>query len=171
MRITRVIAIPLIGVLVILGACASPAAVTPAAPAPAATMPATPEHAATMPATPVAAAPTPATPTPVATAPIVTAPVPGKTAFVASELRMDPETIVEGDNVTISVKVTNTGKERGTYTVVLKLNGDTVKTQDVTLDGGSSGKVALTVVPEAAGEYKVTIEQLTAKLDVLVCPV
>ena len=77
---------------------------------------------------------------------------------------------MQGDNVTVSVDVKNTGAQRETYTIALQFNGDTVKTQAVTLDSGSSRKVELNLTADTIGEYKVTIDQLTTKLLVMACP-
>ncbi len=146
MRITMVSYLPLIGLLFIFSACSSPA---------------------TRSATPTPAVITPVTPAPVAITPAAPAPVPGQAAFIVSELTINPEVVVLGGNVIVSVNVSNTGKERGTYTVVVKFNGKTAKTQDVTLDGGASEKVELSLVPEFPWEYQVTVAQLTGRLDVI----
>ncbi len=69
-----------------------------------------------------------------------------------------------GDDVTVSVKVANTGGQRGTYTVVLKVNGETIKTQDVTLAAGASQVANLTIVAGKVGTYEVTVGNLTGKL-------
>lgn len=73
-----------------------------------------------------------------------------------------------GDNVTVSVKVTNTGGQQGIYPVVLKVDGVTVKTQDVTLAGGTSQMVNLTIVAGKIGSYKISIGPLESNMDVMV---
>lgn len=72
-----------------------------------------------------------------------------------------------GDNVTVVVKVTNTGGQPGTYTLVLKVNGETIKTQDVTLAGGASQQVKLPITAGKIGIYTISIGQLTRKLEVM----
>ena len=141
MRIARISYLPIVGLLVILGACSSPATIVPAVPAPVA-------------APPVIAAPAPV-------------PAPEQTGFIVSELTMNPAVVMLGDNVIVSVKVTNTGKERGTYTVVLKFNGKTVKAQDIVLDAGAGGKADLSIVADFPGEYRVEVGQLTGMLKVV----
>ena len=73
-----------------------------------------------------------------------------------------------GYNVTVSVKVTNTGGQQGTYTVVVKVDGTTVTTQDVTLAGGTSKVVNLTIVAGKVGTYTISIGPLECKMDVMV---
>jgi uncharacterized protein YfaS (alpha-2-macroglobulin family) len=92
--------------------------------------------------------------------------------FIVKNLMMASDACVAGDNVTASVEVTNTGTQQGTYTVVLKFNGEIVKTQDVTLDGGTTKKVELIVQPNVVGVYTVTVnDQLPIKFEVAACPV
>jgi len=73
-----------------------------------------------------------------------------------------------GDNVTVSVKVTNTGGQQGTYKVVLKVDDVTIKTQDVTLAGGASQQVNLTMVAGKVGSYTLKIGELTCTMEVMV---
>lgn len=178
MRIARVIVIPLTGILLILSACAdSPVATPVAAQTPLATVPAvTPEPAAANTAAcnitgidnttaAFAVAVPPAVPS-AQTATLAPAPDSGQGVFVASNLKIAPDEVTEGDNVTVSLTLTNTGKQRGTHTVQVKFDGDTVGSIDVTLDGGSSQKVDIIVVPQQPGVYKLTVDQLTGKLTV-----
>ena len=148
MRIARIRCLPIVGLLVLLSACSNPVPVVPATPVPV-TLP------------PVKSPPeviTTAAPPPLA---------PEQTVFIVSELAMNPAAVMLGDNVVVSVKVTNTGKERGAYTVVVKFNGKTVKTQDIVLDAGVGGKADLSVVAEFPGEYRVEVGQLTGILKVV----
>src|SRR3989338_6207527 len=157
MRITIISYLLLILMLVNFGACSRPAATAQVVPVPVSTPP-------------VAPAPIISTPSvlaPMIPTPDVPSPAPAQSVFIVSELRMDPAVAILGDYVIVSVKVTNTGKERGSYTVVLKFNDKTIKTQDIVLDGGASGKAELSVVAELPGEYKVTINQLTGRLEVV----
>lgn len=80
---------------------------------------------------------------------------------------MDGGMAEPGDNVTVVVKVTNTGGQPGTYTVVLKVDGTTIKTQDVTLAGGASQQVNLPITADKIGTYTISIGQLTRKLEVM----
>jgi hypothetical protein len=64
--------------------------------------------------------------------------------------------------VTISVTVSNSGDLEGSYQVVLKINGTTADTEDVTLAGGDSQEVTFTTTQEVAGDYTVVIGDMSA---------
>lgn len=93
-----------------------------------------------------------------------TPPVPpttGPAAFTTSNLSVVPQVIRPGEDADISVTVTNTGGETGTYTVVVKVNGATARTKDVTLAGGASERVTLSIPLWLDGTHEITIDQLT----------
>jgi hypothetical protein len=92
-------------------------------------------------------------------------------SFVGSDLTIVPSvekiwgtvTFVTktGEDVTITAKVTNEGGQAGTYTVALKINGETVDTEDVTLGAGESQLVSFTVSELDYGEYEVEVAGLS----------
>jgi hypothetical protein len=91
--------------------------------------------------------------------------------FVASGLNIDPsvEKIWEsvtfvtktGETVTITANVANDGGQSGTYTVALKLNGETVDAKIVTIGAGQSKPVSFTVSGLDYGQYEVEVAGLT----------
>ena len=78
-----------------------------------------------------------------------------------------------GDNVTVSVKVTNTGGQQGTYKLELNvINIQTravvdTKTQDVTLAGGTSKVVSLIIIAGNIATYTIKIDTLECPMDVM----
>jgi len=56
-----------------------------------------------------------------------------------------PGTVTQGDDVTASVTIENTGDETATQTVEFRLGGSVVAEEDVTLDGGESQTAEFTV--------------------------
>jgi hypothetical protein len=82
-------------------------------------------------------------------------------AFTLSGLTVTPATMEPGDTVTVTVTVRNTGGERGSTTVELKVGGVTEDTESVTLDAGASTTVSFTVSKEAEGTYAVAVGSLT----------
>jgi len=96
---------------------------------------------------------------------------PPQANFVASGLSIEPsvEKIWEivtfvtktGESVTITANVVNDGGQEGTYTVVLKLNGETVDTKTVTLGAGQSQQVSFTVSGLDYGQYEVEVAGLS----------
>jgi hypothetical protein len=66
-----------------------------------------------------------------------------------------------GESVTITANVLNDGGQEGTYTVELKLNGETVDTEIVTLGVGQSQPVSFTVSGLDYGQYEVEVAGLS----------
>jgi len=66
-----------------------------------------------------------------------------------------------GESVTITADVANDGGQEGTYTVALKLNGETVNTKTVTLAAGRSQQVSFTVSELDYGQYEVEVAGLS----------
>ncbi len=81
--------------------------------------------------------------------------------FTLSDLTVTPGEVMSGEQVTITVTVTNEGNVSGTYTVVLKISGVVEASNDITLDAGESGDVSFTVVRTINGYYSVTIGGLS----------
>jgi len=71
-----------------------------------------------------------------------------------------------GEEVTISVLVTNTGDLSGSYQASLNMDGTAVATEEVTLAGGASERVTFTTTQGIAGTYSVTIDGLSGTFDV-----
>lgn len=92
-------------------------------------------------------------------------------SFVGSDLSIVPSvekiwgavTFVTrtGENVTITARVTNDGGQPGTYTVALKINGETVDTRDVTLGVGQSQTVSFSLSGLDYGQYEVEVAGLS----------
>jgi hypothetical protein len=87
--------------------------------------------------------------------------------FSPSDLTINPIVVDEGDVVTISVKVINTGITTLTQTVTLKVNSQPLATKEVTLGGGESSTVSwLTSSEWIAGTYNVDVEGLTGSFTI-----
>jgi len=96
---------------------------------------------------------------------------PSPAHFVPSGLSIEP--IVEkvwehvtfvtktGESVTITANVANDGGQEGTYTVELKLDGETVDTEVVTLGAGQSQWVSFTLSGMDYGQHEVEVAGLS----------
>jgi len=62
-----------------------------------------------------------------------------------------------GESVTITFNLENKGGQAGPYPVALKLNGETVATQTVTLNPGESKQLSFTVSDLDYGQYEVEV--------------
>ncbi|NWF77656.1 MAG: hypothetical protein HXY36_03575, partial [Chloroflexi bacterium] len=74
----------------------------------------------------------------------------------------EPVTFVTkiGESATITANIANDGGQEGTYIVELKLNGEPIDTQMVTLAAGRSQKVSFTVSGLDYGRYEVEVAGL-----------
>ena len=86
---------------------------------------------------------------------------PEPAAFVTSDLSITPEDAIIGEEVTISVLVTNTGDLSGSYEVTLSVDEVDIATEEVTLDGGDSQTVTFTTTEDVVGTYAVTVDDLS----------
>jgi len=68
-----------------------------------------------------------------------------------------------GEEVTITVEVTNNGSQRGSYTAVLSMNGIQQATKEISLNPGQTQKIAFTVGPNEPGNYAVEIGGLSGE--------
>jgi len=91
---------------------------------------------------------------------------PAPAEFETSNLSVSPATITPGEDITVTVDVENVGEESGSYTVEAKLDGATVDSESVTLVGGASTTVALTVTSETEGSHTVQVDDLSASFTV-----
>jgi hypothetical protein len=87
--------------------------------------------------------------------------VPPPAAFQISSLSVSPTEVKIGEAVNISVLVTNTGGQPGSYQVILKINGVAEADKQVVLAAGASEPVSFTISKEAAGTYSVDVNGLT----------
>jgi len=94
---------------------------------------------------------------------------PQPASFVASGLNIIPSvektTFVTktGESVTITANVANNGGQGETYTVELKLNGETLDTKTVTLGAGQSQQVSFTLSEIDYGQYEVEVAGLSGE--------
>ena len=96
---------------------------------------------------------------------------PEPAAFSVSYLSVRPRLEVQPDEmVTITVFVTNTGGESGSYTAVLKIDGVKEAEQTITVAAGESQDVSFSVAREQADSYSVTVDGLSGSFSVVAPP-
>jgi len=86
--------------------------------------------------------------------------------FRVTNLKVSPAEVSPDGEVTVSVLVTNVGREAGSYDVVLKINGAIEKVKTVTLGGGESTDVIFKVSKNNPGTYDVEIAGLKGEFRV-----
>ena len=85
------------------------------------------------------------------------APPPAPASFTITDLKIKPTSIKPGEQVTITVTVTNSGGSQGSYKAVLKINDIDKAEQQITLGPKEKQEVTFTTSKETAGSYDVTI--------------
>lgn len=86
--------------------------------------------------------------------------------FSVSNLSISPDECQTGEEVTISVLLTNTGNKSGSYEVILKINDSVEETSVETVGAGNIKEITFTVSKDAAGSYSVDVNGLTGSFTV-----
>jgi len=86
--------------------------------------------------------------------------------FQVSDLDVTPHDVEVGEEVTISVMVTNVGGQAGSYTLPLRINQTTENTRTVTLEKGESTTTEFKVTKQILGTYNVEIAGLVDEFTV-----
>ena len=90
--------------------------------------------------------------------------------FQISDLMVTPAEVKAGEEVAISVKVTNIGGQSDSYTVSLMVNQTTEQTKTVTLPAGASTITQFKITKQTLGTYSIEVEGLTDELTVSKAP-
>jgi len=83
-------------------------------------------------------------------------------SFSVSNLAINAAEINLGENIEISVLITNIGDFSGSYDAILKMNDKIMESKQVVLGGGDHTTVIFRVTPQSTGEHSVTIGDLSA---------
>ena len=86
--------------------------------------------------------------------------------FEIKNLTISPDSVKEGQNVTITAVVTNKGDAEGTYNLELKINNESKSTKEVPLAAGKSQTVSFEVTGLKADYYRVELNGLTGDFNV-----
>jgi hypothetical protein len=87
--------------------------------------------------------------------------VPSGLNIVSSVEKLSAFVTKTGESATITANVVNDGGQGGTYTVELKLNGEAIDTEIVTLAAGQTKQVKFTVSGLDYGQYEVEVAGLS----------
>jgi uncharacterized membrane protein len=80
--------------------------------------------------------------------------------FQISDLNVTPLEVQAGEEVTVSVRITNVGGQAGSYTLPLIINQITEDTRTVTLEKGASTTTEFKVTKQTPGTYNIEIAGL-----------
>ena len=88
--------------------------------------------------------------------------VPGE--FEVADLHISPINAIAGEEVTISVSVTNLGGQTGSFSFPLIVNQTIQETRTVTLASGESDKIDFKIIKQIPGTYNIEVEGLIGTL-------
>jgi len=95
---------------------------------------------------------------------------PPTASFEVSNCSLEPDGIILGDIVTITVEVENTDKTEGSYQLVMFVDEEAVMTRTVTLAGTETETISFNCLADAPGVHKVRIGELTELFEVRLFP-
>jgi hypothetical protein len=87
--------------------------------------------------------------------------------FTTIDLAISPAEVTEGEMITVSVKLCNTGDFSGSCSVTLKIDGSLVASKDVVLMGRGEQLVTFTTSRAVAGTYEVDVNGLIGSIVVI----
>ena len=92
-----------------------------------------------------------------------TVPPPTPAAFTISNLIIEPSGVKAGEEVKVSVEVSNTGSSEGSYTAEMQVNGVTESSQNLSIPAGASLDATFNVMKDIPGTYQVRIADLSGQ--------
>ena len=87
--------------------------------------------------------------------------------FQVSNLEVTPTEVQAGEDVTVSVRITNVGGQSGTFIIPITVNQTVEGTRTVTLGPGESTATTFRVTRQTTGTYNVQIDELAAQFTVI----
>lgn len=90
----------------------------------------------------------------------------GVAEFDLSSLVIAPSAPYVNQDIIISVDVTNTGEERGSYSAVLVVNSNAIESEEISLVPDEKQNVIFTYTPVVAGSYYINVGGLNGILQV-----
>ena len=92
--------------------------------------------------------------------------VPKSASFEIMDLLIDPDWVQVGEQVQISVKVTNVGEKSGEQMLTLTIDDEPTATETVRLSGKENTTLVFTVSELTLGDHTVKLENLIGRLKV-----
>jgi len=80
--------------------------------------------------------------------------------FQISDLEVTPHEVEAGEEVTVSVKITNVGGQTGSYTLQLLINQTIEDTKTVIVEEGASTTTEFKIIKQTPGTYNIEIDGL-----------
>jgi hypothetical protein len=93
-------------------------------------------------------------------------PKPAPASFSISNLNISPLEARIGEEVSVSVRVSNTGGSPGSYSIQLEINDAVVDSREINLEAGQSTLVSFQTRGTNSGKYRIAIEGETGQFNV-----
>lgn len=90
--------------------------------------------------------------------------------LTVTNLTAVPETIELGENVTITALIENTGNTTSNETIVFKIDGDEVKSVNLSIKENETDKIEFEVIGEEEGTHNVSVNSMSASFNVVAQP-
>jgi PGF-CTERM protein len=92
----------------------------------------------------------------------------GVVTISVKDVNVEPDEVLAGENVTITITVENTGGIMGTYTPDVTVNGETIEVKEVTIFAGEEKEIVIEyTTPSMGGKYTVTADGEEDKFEVV----
>lgn len=88
------------------------------------------------------------------------------TQLPSSNIEVSITDISGGENVTISLKITNIGTQSGNYQANLEQNGKVITSRDIKLQAGESQTVSFVVERKDKGDYVLTVDNVAVRFSI-----
>lgn len=85
---------------------------------------------------------------------------------VVENMVVTPDRVEPGDEVKISINISNAGTSERSKSLTLAIDGGVIERRNVTLAGGETRTVTFTITREEAGTYDVRVDRLTGSFEV-----
>ena len=84
-------------------------------------------------------------------------------SFTVTNFSVGPERVRQGQPVTVTASVTNTGELTGSHTLILRVKGIAENQREITLGPGKTENVDFQVTKDTPGFYPISLENWTGK--------
>ena len=82
-------------------------------------------------------------------------------SFTVYNLMITPDTVNQGEIISVSVSVANTGDFTGSYSIALEIDDEVINTKQIILHGGTHEAVMFEVSNETIGSHSVDVNGLS----------
>jgi len=90
----------------------------------------------------------------------------GCAELTVASLTTSPSNPATGESVDIRATVQNSGVQAGTFPVEITVDGETIDTRELELEGGESREISVETTFDETGSYEIAVANTTATVEV-----